>query len=299
MLAANVVIAGVEVGGGLFAHSMALLADAGHNAADVLAAGLALGAVHLARRPPTRDKSFGYHRGGVLAAQANAAGVLVLSVLIAVGAVSRLVQPEAVHGGVVAVVAAVALACNAVAALVLARAAGTDLNMRATVLHMGADAAASAGVLAVGLVLLGRPSLTWLDPAVSVGISLLVGAQAVRLTLQVIDVLFEGTPSGTDVARLGAAVATMDGVEEAHDLHVWALSPEVLLLSAHLVMAGHPSLEEAQAVAGRVRATLAGDFGISHATLELECETCTDGLSSPCAMEPAQPETPATGRSHP
>jgi cobalt-zinc-cadmium efflux system protein len=282
----NVAVALLEVGGGLIAHSMALLSDAGHNAADIAAVALALGAVRLSRRPPTTAKSFGYHRSGVLAAEVNAAAVLVVSVLIAVGAIARLVHPQHVDGLVVVVVAAVALALNGAAALVLFERGGRELNMRAAVLHMAGDAAASLGVVVTGAVLLAYPGLRWLDPAVSLAIAALVGAQAVRLGRQVADVLLEGTPAGTDLGALAAAVGAMAGVEDVHDLHVWSLSSEVTLLSAHLVMAGHPTLEGAQEVASAVRGRLAGDFGIAHATLELECETCTEGFVNPCAMVP-------------
>jgi cobalt-zinc-cadmium efflux system protein len=282
---ANLAIAGTELAGGVLGHSMALLSDAGHNATDVLAAGLALAAVHLARRPPNARKSYGYHRSGVLAAQANGAAVLVLSVLMVVGAALRLAHPEHVHPVLVLVIGAIALLLNGGSALLLATNRDHDLNMRGTLLHMAADAASSAGVVVVGAVLLAVPSLEWLDPAVSLGIALMVGYQAVHLGLQVVDVLLEGTPEGTEPSRVRQAIIGMEAIDDLHDLHVWSLSSDVTLLSAHLVMAGHPTLEQAQAVAGDVRARLAGDFGISHATLELECESCDDGgTPGPCSV---------------
>jgi cobalt-zinc-cadmium efflux system protein len=284
VVAVNVVVALMEVVGGIFGHSMALLADAGHNAADVAAAALALVAVRIARRPPTTAKSFGYHRSGVLAAEVNAAAVLVVSVLIAVGAIARLAHPTPVRGTVLLGVALAALVLNGSAALLVLERNGRDLNMRASLVHMAGDAAASAGAVVAGVVLIVSPAQRWLDPAVSLAIAVLVGVQAVRLGREVADVLLEGTPSGTDTTALSRAVAAMAGIDDVHDLHIWSLSSEVTLLSAHLVMAGHPTLEQAQDIAGRVRARLTEDFGIGHATLELECETCADGLESPCAM---------------
>jgi cobalt-zinc-cadmium efflux system protein len=283
-VAANVAVALVELVGGLWGHSMALLADAGHNAADIAAGALALVAVRLAKRPPTRAKSYGYHRSGVLAAQVNAAAVLVFCVLIAVGAGFRLAHPVPVHGAVLLGVALGALLLNGAAAVVLFERGGRDLNVRAAVLHMAGDAAASAGVVAVGAVLIAYPGLVWLDPAVSLVIGALVGAQAVHLGRQVADVLLEGTPVGTDPSALAGAVLAVPGVEDVHDLHIWSLSAEVTLLSAHLVMSGHPTLEQAQVVAGAVRKRLCEDFGVVHATLELECETCADGPVGVCAM---------------
>jgi len=285
----NVVVAIAEVAGGLWGHSVALLADAGHNAADVAAAALALVAIRLSRRPPTRAKSFGYHRSGALAAQVNAAAVLAVSVLVAAASVARLAHPPAVQGEVVVATASVALVLNGVAALVLVSRAGRDLNMRAVLLHMGGDAMASAGVALAGVALTVDPSLRWLDPATGLVVAVLIGWQALQMGRQVADVLLEGTPADTDTAALESAVRDLAGVDDLHDLHVWSLSSEMTMLSAHLVMSGHPSLEEAQHVAGEVRAMLAGDFGIAHSTLELECETCREAPAGPCAMGPAAP----------
>jgi cobalt-zinc-cadmium efflux system protein len=282
----NLLVAAIELAGGLVGRSMALLADAGHNATDVVSVALALLAVQVARRPPDAAKSFGYHRGGVLAAQANAAGVLVACVLITFGAVDRLLHPLPVHGAVVVVTAGVALLLNAASALLVVEKGGRDLNMRATLLHMAGDAGASGGVVLAGVAVLLDPGLRWLDPVVSLAIAALIGAQALHLYRQVADVLLEGTPLGTDTSELAAAVRAIAGVDDLHDLHVWSLSSEIRLASAHLVMSGHPSLEQAQLVAESVRTLLARDFGIAHSTLELECETCADGSEDPCAMVP-------------
>jgi cobalt-zinc-cadmium efflux system protein len=272
------VIAVLETVAGLSGRSMALLADAGHNTADIAAAVLAFAAVRLARRPPTAAKSFGYHRSGVLAAEVNAGAVLVVSVLVAVGAIARLAQPVNARASLMVVVAAIALFLNGAGAVIVTEGRGDhELNVKAVSLHLAADAAASAGVVVAGTVLLIDRHLSWVDPAVSLLIAALVAGQAVRLGRRVADVLLEGTPPSTDTAALAIAVVGTPGVEDVHDLHVWSLSSEVTLLSAHLVMSGHPSLEGAQEVAGTVRARLAHEFGIAHATLELECEACTDG----------------------
>jgi cobalt-zinc-cadmium efflux system protein len=286
VMGVNAVVVAVELAGGWLGRSMALVADAGHNFTDIAALGLALGAVHLARRPPTRAKSFGYHRYGVLAAQANAAGVLVVCAFIAAGAIDRLAHPGPVRGTTVLVTALVAMALNGIAALVLRETSDRDLNMKSAVLHMAGDAATAAAVALVGLVNLLAAGALWLDPAVSIAIAVLIGVEAVSLGRRVSDVLAEGTPAGTDPLRLAGAVVDVPGVDDVHDLHVWSLSAEVVVLSAHLVVSGHPSLEEAQTVAGRVRGLLAREFGIAHATLELECETCVDEAADPCAMAP-------------
>jgi len=283
-LGLNAAIVVVQVAFGLVAHSIGLLADAGHNLVDVAAVLLTLVAVRLTARRRTTERSFGYHRSTVLAALANAALVLTVTVGIAIEGIQRLVHPSAVHGAIVLVVALVAMAGNLAAALAVHERGG-DLGMRATFVHLGGDALASLGVAGAGAVILVTGGWDRLDPAVSLGIAVLIAVQGVRLMRAATDVLLESTPSGLDMDAVALTMAGVPGVEEVHDLHAWSLSSEVHALSAHLVMAGHPTLEEAQAVADEVKRRVAPRFGISHATLELECESCVTDGTDPCAMD--------------
>ena len=146
--------------------------------------------------------------------------------------------------------------------------------MRSALLHMISDGAVSVAVALSGLVILVTDGWYWLDPAASLLISAVIGVQGWRLLRSTADVLLESTPAGLDVASLSGAIAAVDGVESVHDLHVWTLSSDVRALSAHLVLEGHPTLEEAQLVGASVKATIGARFRISHATLELECEAC-------------------------
>ena len=289
VLMINVAVVAAQVTAGLVAHSLGLFADAGHNLADVAAIVLSLIAVRLTRRPPTAARSFGYHRSTVLAAQANAAGLLALTLIIAFEAVRRLMHPHPVTGGIVVAVALGALVANAGAALALRERGGHDLNMRAAWLHMAADAVASGGVALAGAVIAMTGGLYWLDPLVSLAVAVLIGAGAVGLVKDATDVLLESTPQGLDMAELLQAMSAIGGVEEVHDLHAWSLSSEVRALSAHVVLSGHPTLEEAQVVGDSVKAAIAARYGIAHATLELECEACVDADVDPCTMEPLAP----------
>lgn len=284
VLGLNVLIVGGQVVAGVASHSLGLLADAGHNLTDVAAIGLSYVAVRLARRPPTPTRSFGWHRSTILSAQANAAGILAVSALIAYEAIRRLIHPHAVHGGVVVVAAAGALLLNGAAALLVLGDGSRDLNIRSVFLHLAGDAAASAGVLGAGAVILATGGHAWLDPAVSLAIAVLIGVEAVQLVRASTDILLESSPPGLDVDALATAMSRVGGVDEVHDLHVWSLSSEVAALSAHLVLSGHPTLEEAQVVGRRVRDELAATYGIAHATLELECETCVLDGGDDCAM---------------
>ena len=281
VLVLNVVLAAALVVVGFVAHSLGLFAAAGDTVTDVAAVLLSLVAVSLARRSPTAQRSFGYHRSTILAAQANAAAILVVSVFIVIEGVRRLDHAPTVHGGPMLVVAGIAALVNIAAAIVLG--GDDDLNMRAVMLDSVGDAAANAGVAVSGAVILATGGAEWLDPVVSIVIAVVIAVRAVRLLKQTADVLLESTPAGLDLDELAAAVIAVDGVDAVHDIHAWSLSSDVRALSAHLVLSGHPTLEEAQVVGDRVRATIGPRFGIAHATLELECEACVQEDSEPCA----------------
>lgn len=287
-LGANVALAVVQVVGAVWAHSLGLLADAGHNATDVAGLAVALVAVRLAMRPRSPERSFGYHRGTILAALANAAVIAGVTVAIAVGSVVRLLHPHPVHGAVVVVVAALSTVVNGSLALAL-REPGADLNMRAAALHMAGDALGSLAVLGAGVALVVDPAIQWADPAASLAVAALIVVEAYRLLRQSVDVLLESAPADVDLRALSTAMEAVGGVTEVHDLHVWSLSTEVRALSAHVVLSGHPSLEEAQAVGERIKAAVCGPFTIAHSTLELECERCIDGAADPCLMDAFAP----------
>jgi cobalt-zinc-cadmium efflux system protein len=281
----NGLIVAVQVVAGVAADSLGLLADAGHNLADVAAVVVSLVALRLARRPATPRRSFGWHRSTILAAQANAVAILVVTALVGIEAVQRLLAPEPVDGGLVIAAAALGLVANTAAAVILHGDGGHDLNIRSAVLHTVSDAAASAGVLVAGVVIAVAGGWYWLDPLVSLAIAAVIAARGVRLLGETASVLLESTPAGLDAVGLADAMAGVDGVESVHDLHVWSLSSELHALAAHLVLEGHPTLEEAQVVGDRVRRHLASGYAIAHATLELECEACADPEDDPCGMD--------------
>jgi cobalt-zinc-cadmium efflux system protein len=296
-LALNAGLVVVLVVFGIRAHSSGLLADAGHNAVDVGALALSLVAVRLSLRPPSAARSYGNHRATILAALANAVLIAVVTVLIVVDAIHRLGHPEPVRAGIVVVVASAALLVNGAAALILHDRSG-DLNMRGAVLHMAGDALASLAVVIAAAILLVVPSASWLDPASALVVAAIIAYQAVGIVRSTVVVLLESTPTDVDLDRLTVAMATVPGVGEVHDLHVWSLSSEMRVLSAHLVLTGHPTLEEAQAIGDLVKAAIAGPFGIAHSTLELECERCLDGDEDPCRMEPAAAAVPGATTPH-
>jgi cobalt-zinc-cadmium efflux system protein len=274
VLLANVALVAAQVAFGIAAHSVGLLADAAHNLVDVAAVGIALGAVVVTRRAPTGARSFGWLRGSVLAAQANAAAVVALSVLVFVAAFQRLRSPRPVDGAVVLAVAGVAFVVNAVSAWLLRH--DDDLATRSAWLHLAGDAAASLVVAVAGGVIAVTGRFDALDPLASSVVATLVLVCGVRLLRQANGVLLEGTPRDLSADAVAATMAAVPGVESVHDLHVWTLDGVRHALSVHVVVTGHPTLEQAQVIGTDVKRAVSAPYGIAHATVELECEGCAD-----------------------
>jgi cobalt-zinc-cadmium efflux system protein len=279
------IVAGQAIAGWL-GHSIGLLSDAGHNLVDAAGLLLAVVAARLARRPPTAQRSFGLHRATILAALGSSVLIVLVTIVLVVEAARRLAHPEPVTGALVLAVAVAAAIANGLGAALL-RGDLRDLNVRAAALHLFGDAAASAAVAAAGLVILVTGSLYRLDPIASFVVAAFIAWQAWLLLRESIDVLLEGAPKDIGVGDVSTAVGQISGVEAVHDLHVWSLSSELPALSAHLVLSGHPTLEQAQVVGERVKTMLGSRFAIAHATLELECEECVP--VDPCALDGTQP----------
>ena len=245
---------------------------------------LALVATRLALRPATAAKSFGYHRATILAALANATAIVLVTLGVVALAAYRLAHPAHVHGALVVIVATGGLLGNAAAALLL-RDGTKDLNFRAVALHFAGDALAALGVMVAGGVILLTGRFEAIDPAVALLIALLIGEEAWRLVRASLDVLLEATPSDLDVAAVASVISATPGVTEVHDLHCWSLSSDVRALSAHVVLDGHPTLEQAQVIGELVKVSVGERFRVAHATLEMECEPCADDVADACAVE--------------
>lgn len=293
-LAINLALVAGELVAGLAAHATALVADAGHNLTDVVGLGAALLAIGWAKRPRSETRTFGNHRATILAALFNAVALALITASIVGLSVDRIVHPEAVNGTWLLAVAGVALLANGAAAVVLRDRAG-DLNMRAAMAHMTSDGLAAGLALVAGVVIVvaGRRA-DLADPAASLAVSLVIVLQAQRLVRASVEVLLESTPNDVDLAALRAAITSVAGVADVHDVHVWSLSSDVRALSAHLVLEGHPTLEQAQELGEQVRGAIVERFGLAHSTLELECERCTDD-EDPCGMDAVAPPIGVAG----
>ncbi len=262
--------------------SLALLADTAHLATDVVALILALAAQRLLTRPATARTSYGWERAEVVAAVANALLLVGASIWIAVEAVHRFSHPQSIDGLGVALIGAVGLVVNTGSAVVVARASGANLNLRGAFLHLASDAVGSLAVVVAGIAE-ATTGATWVDPATSLLISVLVVAAAWSLLRAALDVLMERAPSGLDPDDVQAALAAAPGVAAVHHVHVWSLGSETPAMSAHVVLDGEPTLHDAQLVGNDLRSLLVDHFGIDHATLELECHDCADTAHGPTA----------------
>jgi cobalt-zinc-cadmium efflux system protein len=244
-----------EVIGGLVSGSLALLADAGHMLSDAMSLGLALGALWLARRPPTARMSFGYRRAEILAALFNGVTLVAIAIWIFIEAAGRLADPPEVAGGLTLAIAVAGLAVNVTGAAILWRSGGRSLNVRAALLHVIADLLGSVGVIVAALLILATGWLT-ADPLVSILIGVLVLGSSWRVLRESLGVLLEAAPEGIDAE-----------VTEVHDLHVWTITSGFPALSAH-VMVGRG--EDCHARRRELSELLRRDFGIEHTTLQVE-----------------------------
>lgn len=275
-IALNVGIVVAQLLAGLWLGSTALLADAGHNASDVAGLLLAGGAAWLMTRPGPARRTYGYGKAGVLAALANALLLVFACGALVFEATTRLVDPPAAPppGGPVMAVAALAVAINVASGWLLMGGQPEDVNRRAAVVHLFADAAVSAGVLLAGFLIL-LTGARWIDPVASLAIVAVILWGTWRILVQSLDMALDAAPRRIDVGAVRAWLAAQPGVAAVHDLHIWPISPTDLALTAHLVV---PDGGADQLLA-TVTAGLAREFGIGHPTLQLERSDCEAGCA--------------------
>lgn len=256
----------VEAAAGLFTHSLALLADAGHNLSDVLGLLMAWGAVVLAKRAPSARRTYGLRKGTILASLANAALLLVAVGAIAWEAVRRFAAPEPIETGPVMIVAAVGIAINTATALMFMKGSKEDLNVRGAFLHMAADAAVSAGVVVAALAM-SVTNWLWLDPVVSLVIVAVIVLGTWGLLRDSLDLALDATPRGIDPGKVRDWLVARPGVSEVHDLHIWAMSTTETAMTAHVV---RPLDADHDQFLHDVCAELASKFNIGHVTIQVE-----------------------------
>jgi cobalt-zinc-cadmium efflux system protein len=261
----------VEVIGGLLSNSIALLADAGHMLTDVAALGLALFVAWFSRQPANPQKTYGYLRWEILAAFVNGSTLLLISAWILWEAVTRLRAPEAVSGGLMLVVAVSGLVINVIAARVLSKGSSHNLNARGAYLHVLGDLLASVGTVAAAIAI---RYTGWLlaDPIASILTTVLIMRGAWQLVRESVDILLESTPAHIPLPAVRGQLEAIPGIESVHDLHVWAVTPAVVAMSAHCIVR---EPDQHQHVLGHIHDAMRL-FGIEHVTIQLERDDMLD-----------------------
>lgn len=266
---------------GWMSHSLALMSDAGHNASDALALGLAAYAIWIAKKPSDERKTYGYHRVAILTALFNAMSLILIAVVIFVEAGELFRKPQPVVPSLMIWVAAVSVVMNTLIAWALSGGAKESLNMKAAYIHMVGDAASAVAVIVAGIVVK-MTGWVYADPLVSALIGVFIIYTAWGITKEAGNILLESAPKDLDVEKMVLAMEACPCVLHVHDVHVWTVSDGMHYLSCHVELPEETSMTEASQVVLGLNELLAHDFDIAHATIQTEVEgTCASEHNRP------------------
>ena len=270
ILSATILIA--EVIGGVLSNSLALLSDAGHVFADVIALGLSWYGVRQAMRPSDSRMTFGYHRIGVIVAIVNAVSIFVIAAVIIYEAYGRLREPPEVKSTLMMAVAIVGLAANILVTWWLRKAQRSNINIRSAFWHAFGDALASVGVIAGGIIIMLTGQFL-VDPIISVLIALIILWSAWSIFREGFRVILEATPRDVDILKMIGALKSIEGVKDVHDVHVWSITPELRAMNGHILIEDI-SISDAAVIRSRIEEVIRDQFHIEHTTLQMECQKC-------------------------
>ncbi|GAC1413440.1 MAG: cation diffusion facilitator family transporter [Candidatus Velthaea sp.] len=271
-LAGTAAVALLELAGGIRSGSLALLSDAAHVTMDVVALAIALLASLHASRPANARQTFGFARLEILAALANGALLLGVTIAIVIEAVKRFAAPVEPQGRLMLVIAAIGLVINLAIGAMLVRGAHGNLNVRAAVLHVAGDALGAVAVIAGGAIILATHA-AWVDPALSLFVSAIIVAGVASILRSAGHVLLESAPDHATIPRVRERIRSFEGVVDVHDLHVWTIGSDSHALAAHVVL-NDRRISEASAILRRIDTAMRAEFDVTHVTVQFECETC-------------------------
>ena len=271
-LAGTLAFVVIEILAGIQAHSLALMSDAGHNFTDALALLLAWFGVYFGRKPPDDNRTYGYHRAGVLAAFINALSLLLLAGYILYESYRRWLDPQAVHQWTMLAVATLSFALNAAIMRGLTSERGSDVNVRSAWVHMLGDALSSIGIIA-GAVVIYYTGWQRTDPLLSALIGVLIVWTAWDVIKETLNILLEGLPRGLDLAAVKAAMRQVPDVLDVHDVHIWSLGSSTHALSCHILIQDVPPSESESILQG-LKTVLSEQFSIWHTTVQFEHTNC-------------------------
>lgn len=262
----------VEAIAGYIANSLALLTDAAHNITDVAALALTWYAFHLAEQPAHAGKTFGYHRVGILAALVNSTTLALIAAGIFYEAYQRFLVPPPVSADILIAVGTAALAVNLLTAWLVGHGSHHDLNLRSAFLHLMGDVFSTLGAIVAGIGIR-FTGLNWLDPLASALIGVLILWNAWLILRETVDILLESTPRDIEMSTMVRDLMQIEGVRGVHDLHVWSLSRNLRVLSAHIVI-DDMLVSQAAPIQHDIDEMMIHKYGIGHATLQFECRGC-------------------------
>jgi cobalt-zinc-cadmium efflux system protein len=268
-----------EIVGGILSNSLALLSDAGHMFTDTLALALSFFAMKFADMPATEKKTFGFYRFEILAALLNGVTLVLMSLYIIYEAYLRILNPPAVQGALMLIVAIIGLIANIVGALYLVKHRESSLNIRSAFLHIVGDAVSSVAVI-IGGVVIYYTGWYLIDPVLSILIALGIMFGSYGLVTESVNILLESAPSHINIASVAAEIALVSGVREAYHVHVWTITSGVYALSAHVIVDDMP-VSGSRELLKEIQHRLSERFKIIHSTIQFECERCVENGACP------------------
>lgn len=267
----NITITVAELVGGLISGSLALLSDSLHNLSDAAAIGLSYLANQVAQRPKNNRKTFGYQRAEILAAFVNASALLAISMFLIIEAIRRWRQPETINGTLMMGVALVGLAANLLSVFLLERDSHHNLNIKSSYLHLLGDTVSSIGVVLGGLAIKLWGAL-WIDPVVTILISLYILRETWTILRQTVEILMQGS-ANLDYARIKKDIEAIEHVQNIHHIHSWMINDQTIHFEAHLDL-DNMALCDVQPIYTQVEQLLFERYGISHVTIQAEVDKC-------------------------
>ncbi len=271
----NGVITLIEIAGGILSNSLALVSDAIHNLSDTMALTLAWIANKVGKRKPNARRTFGYHRFEILSAFINASVLTAISIYLIYVSVVRFLHPEAVKSGIMFTVAIIGLLVNLISMLILHRDSKKRLNVKAAYLHLLGDTISSVAVI-VGAVLIYLAKLMWIDPAITLIISIVIIVQAYKILRESVDILMQTTPSRIDLAEIKKVLEQNPLIRNVHHVHCWQMQDDDILFEAHIETLKDMMLSDSNRLRDQIEQGLKEKYQITHTTLQIEFGGCDD-----------------------
>ncbi len=273
----NFTITIVEIGGGIFSNSYALLSDAMHNFGDTVAIFLAFFSNKISKRTPTLSKTFGFKRIEILVALINGVALVIICSFLFYGAIVRLKHPARINGAMMVVVAIIALLANFIAMTLLKKDREKNLNIKAAYLHLLADTLSSAAVIVCGiLIVFFKNKIYWLDPVITFIISIYILKEAWFILKQAYLILIQAAPNDLDINKVKSVIEAFAGIENIHHIHAWKLNDTQIHFECHIDLNKDYKISETEEILFKIKQLLKDDFNIIHTTIQFEYNYCDD-----------------------